>query len=169
MARTSLLLVLVTSTLGCFPQPNDSVCVPGALEPDFKAAPFGGPGLVDGALQAGTYVVAATYLRLKPSSPAMQLFSSLLPGIEKQIPEAEGLVAWSTGGSNNCLTGRTLTIWRDEQSLRKFVSSGAHVSAMGKTSELSRPGSATTHWTGDETTASFEHAATRLSTARPLQ
>lgn len=161
MKRFVFVLLLTACGL---PTPDDTKCLRGTLEPDLaQGAGFTGPGVVDGGIPAGHYVIAATYLQGKPTQQAMSLFQSLVDPITRELPTTDGLIGARFGNSSTCLTARTLTVWRDEASMYRFVTSAPHAAAMGKTSELSRGGSVTTHWADTEAGATFEKAAQMLA------
>jgi hypothetical protein len=44
---------------------NFAGCVRGSLESDLEASPLAGPGVREGALEPGDYVVSSTYLQIK--------------------------------------------------------------------------------------------------------
>lgn len=159
-----LVLVLVLLSACGLPTPDDTKCLRGTLEADLALnAPFTGPGVVDGGIPAGNYVIAATYLQGKPTQQAMSLFQSLVDPITRELPTTDGLIGARFGNSSTCLTARTLTVWRDEAAMYRFVTSAPHAAAMGKTSELSRGASVTTHWVDTEAGATFEKAAQMLA------
>ncbi len=162
MKRLALLLLLA----GCgLPTPDDTKCLRGTLEADLdQSATFIGPGVIDGGIPAGHYVIAATYLQGKPTQQAMSLFQALVDPITRELPTTDGLIGARFGNSNTCLTARTLSVWRDEAAMYRFVTSASHAAAMGKTSALSRGGSVTTHWADTEAGATFEKAAQLLAT-----
>ncbi len=158
-----LVFVLLLTACG-LPTPDDTKCLRGTLETDLdQTGPFTGPGVVDGAIPPGRYVIAATYLQGKPTQQAMSLFQSLVDPISRSLPTTEGLIGARFGNSNTCLTARTLSVWKDEASMYRFVTSASHATAMGKTSELSRGGSVTTHWADTELGATFDKAAQMLA------
>jgi hypothetical protein len=102
-------------------------------------------------LQPGQYVFATTYLRLRQSRETLELFRKLNTPIGETLQTAPGLVRVVTRLSESCNTARTFTVWRDEASMLKFVTSEAHTAAMVYTNELSRGESLTQSWSGDAT------------------
>jgi quinol monooxygenase YgiN len=136
-------------------------CAPGTLEADMNAAPLSGPGVQDGALEPGEYIVSSTYLQLKPDK--LDRFQELLKPIEADLASRDGVVALSFGGSPTCGTARTLAVWRDEAAMFSFVTGEAHSAAVGAIDELSRGGSIVTHWTGDQASATWDAAAGQLA------
>ena len=158
-----LMLVAVLAAACGLPTPDDTTCRRGTIEVDLdQRAPFAGPGVVDGALPPGQYVIAATYLQGKPTEQAMSLFQALVDPITRELPTTPGLIGARFGNSSTCLTSRTVSVWKDEASMYRFVASPSHAAAMAKTSELSRGASSTTHWADAETGATFEKAAQLL-------
>jgi hypothetical protein len=136
-------------------------CAPGTIEADMNAMPLSGPGVHDGVLEPGEYIVSSTYLQLKQD--ALGRFQELLEPIENDLASREGVVALSFGGSPRCGTARTLAVWRDEAAMFAFVTGEAHSAAVGAIDELSRGGSVVTHWAGDQISATWEHAAAQLA------
>jgi len=140
-------------------------CSKGQLEADFvQDSPWAGPGVDPdtGEIEAGSYRVATTYLALEPDKTD-RVFELSGPVIET-LSMSQGLVAVTTGQSESCAALRTFTVWRTEEDMFAFVASSAHATAMGETSELSRGTSNTISWDGDETTITWEEAASRLGT-----
>lgn len=123
-----------------------------ALEADFSGKDPGdwaGPG-VDPATGAprdpgeGGYVVATTRLNL--STDGAELFSKHVGAILGEIQKQPGFVAYQVGLSSKCNVARTLSVWKDEESLYAFVTGPAHKAAMNDTSKMSRGYSNTTHF-----------------------
>jgi quinol monooxygenase YgiN len=137
-------------------------CQRGTLEADMNASPLFGPGVRDGALEPGEYIVSSTYLQLNPDKQAR--FQELLEPIEADLASRDGVVALSLGGSPACGTARTLAVWRDEAAMFAFVTGEAHSAAVPAIGELSRGASLVTHWAGDQTSATWETAAGKLAT-----
>jgi hypothetical protein len=136
-------------------------CTRGRLEADLNAAPLAGPGVRDGALEPGEYILSSTYLQLKPDKQPR--FQELLGPIETDLGSRDGVVALSFGGSPACGTARTLSVWRDDAAMFAFVASEAHSAAARAVGEISRGGSVVTHWTGDQSSATWETAARQLA------
>ena len=137
-------------------------CERDELESDLQSMPFVGPGVRDGAIERGEYLMATTYLRLRADQSA--LFQQLVGPVIADITTRSGLVALSTARSMQCGTARTLTVWRDEASMLEFVVGEAHGKAMESIHDLSRGGSVTAHWTGDQAAATWDAAAEHLAT-----
>ncbi len=97
-------------------------------------------------------IVASTYLRLPEGADARAVFDDELmpPILGELMAPAEGLMGVSTTGSASCNTVRTLTVWASEDAMMQFVTSEAHLAAMGRTAEVSRGGSITSHWSVGE-------------------
>lgn len=170
MNRTTLLpalcLLLACSEDTSSPSPsgasttsaNASIEPPGcerstALEADFSTGAgldeWQGPGadpVTKKLLEpdADGYVVATTRLNMRPEGS--QLFSKHVGAIFGEIQKQPGFVAFQTGFSDKCGIARTLSVWKDEESLYTFVASGAHKAAMNETSKMSRGLSNTTHF-----------------------
>jgi hypothetical protein len=138
-------------------------CKKGVIEDDFVHDPWVGPGVdpMTGEIAPGSYRVATTYLALKPEK--MQRFHELSDPVVETLFTAQGLVAVTTGSSQSCSALRTFTVWQTEEDMYAFVGSAAHAAAMPETSDLSRGTSNTISWDGDETTATWEEATSRLA------
>ncbi|WP_437911604.1 hypothetical protein WME73_28650 [Sorangium sp. So ce302] len=116
---------------------------------DLQSAPFGGPGFADGALTGtaqDSYVVSSTLLWMKPDEAAQRRFGELMGPILAQLPAQEGLIGFTLGTSAKCGYARTITVWKDEEAMGKFVMSDAHLSAMSAASAVSVHG-VVTQWT----------------------
>lgn len=138
-------------------------CKKGTLEGDFaEDLPLTGPGVdpATGKLAPGTYVVAATYLAMNPSKA--ERTGQLGGAVVDSLTSAQGLVAFTLGGSQSCASLRTLTVWQSEEDMLAFVVSPAHSMAMLETPMLSRGTSNTISWEGNEATASWAESTTRL-------
>jgi hypothetical protein len=150
---------------------GDEACNRGEREPDFAAQPMTGPGLVDGGVPApdgGTYVISSTYLRMPSGDQAKSSFGRLTGPILQSLPTTDGLLGWSFASSDSCRTARTLLVWRDMDSMIRFVGSEAHATAMGQVSSVSRGGSAVTHWSGTEADVNWDTAFSHLTAVKPL-
>jgi hypothetical protein len=139
-----------------------SGCTRGTLEPDLQAAPLDGPGVSDGVLTPGDYVVSSTYLQIGSDAASRQLFEQLVAPVTAELQVRPGLVALSFGSSESCGTVRTLSVWEDDVAMLGFVTSTAHTNAMARVTDISRGGSVVTHWTGGAATANWPNAAQRL-------
>ncbi len=137
-------------------------CERGTLEADFTASPLMGPGVTDGAVAAGDYVLSTTYLQLAPDAESQRLFQQLVEPITEDLQTRAGLVAVSLGLSEACGVARTLAVWEDDAAMIAFVTSAAHAAAMVRVTDISRGGSVVTHWTGDAAAASWATAVERI-------
>ncbi|MEM9191189.1 MAG: hypothetical protein AAGF12_18550 [Myxococcota bacterium] len=123
-------------------------CLQTLLESDFGQEPLVGP-IVDpmtGAVadpEDGSYLVATTYLALQGRPESMDAFNEIVGAITTALATQDGLLAVSTGGSGECGTARTLTVWRDQGAMATFVTGPAHIQAIQRVGEISRGGSST--------------------------
>lgn len=138
-------------------------CERGSLEPDLFALPLDGAGVSFGVLKPGRYVLSTTYLRLIDSAAAGSKFWEVMIPVYEDLGKRDGLVALSLGLSFECNSARTLSVWRDDAAMMEFVTGAAHSAAAAAGGELSRGGSVVTHWTGDQTQATWKGAAQRLA------
>lgn len=149
-------------------QALDPSCSGETLEADFTVAgPMSGPKvLTDGSLAKAPaerpYVVATTYLRMQPSKESQAHFQQLMRPISVVLPNQDGLEAEQVAYSSHCLTARTLSVWRDQAAMMKFVTGPEHMAAVASVSEVSRGGSITTTWSSDGADASWSAAAEHL-------
>jgi hypothetical protein len=140
---------------------EDDDCVRHVLESDLEPMPFAGPGVRDGAIAPGQFMIATTYLRLRADQS--QLFQELTGAVIEDIVGRAGLIAIGTASSAACGTARTLTVWRDETAMLDFVVGKAHAKAMQSNHDISRGGSVAAEWMGDQASASWEAAAEHLA------
>lgn len=172
MRKIAALLLLLLTACGEAPKPpaapsapaDDARCVRGQLEADLRTT-AGGDST---ALPPGRYVFSATYLRLSTAAPAQQKFRDLMKPMDDALQHAEGLVAYRVATSSGCVTARTLSVWKSEQEMRRFVVGAAHGKAIAGIGEVSRGGSVTTRWEGDAQDFSFDQAAQKLAKIPPL-
>ena len=138
----------------------------GELEADFSAGAdlttWSGPGVdpKTGALlppEGGTYVVATTRLNLR--ADGAELFSKHVGAIFGELSSQPGFVASQTGFSEKCGVARTLSVWKDEESLYAFVTGKAHQAAINDTAKMSRGLSNTTHFDARVEDISWQAAA----------
>jgi hypothetical protein len=115
------------------------------------------------ALPAGQYVVSTTYLRLPLRRSAVARFSELSAPKEDELRANPGLVRATTRVSGSCNTARTLSVWKSEADMYRFVGSPAHARAMAAVAEVSRGGSVTTHWDASEADATWQVATRKLA------
>jgi hypothetical protein len=138
-------------------------CERGVIEPDFTGAPLAGPAVVSGALPSGQYLISTTYLQLGQDAASQQLFQSLIGPVVADLQTRPGLLALALGTSASCGTARTLAVWEDDAAMIGFVTGEAHGNAMVRVTDVSRGGSIVTHWVGDESSAAWSQAATRIA------
>jgi quinol monooxygenase YgiN len=132
---------------------------------------LGGPGYnpVDGIIgePQAEYVVHATMLYWKADQ--QEAFYDLAVELIAQLNETEGLLAYALGTDETCRTARSIGIWRSEEDLYAFVTTGAHAKAMGLTNELSWSGKAT-HYSvaaGELDTVDWESQRVALEDVEP--
>lgn len=151
---------------------GDDGCARGALEADLNdnGTPLAGqtklqgPGVdpATGKLRPGSYVFSSTYLRMPSGPQAQARFGELAGPVVSIVPTQPGLVAFAFSGSTSCNTVRTFTAWESEEAMYAFAATGEHRTAASASSEVSRGGSAVTHWSGSEADATWEKSATEL-------
>ncbi|MDX2014902.1 MAG: hypothetical protein SFW67_32195 [Myxococcaceae bacterium] len=139
------------------PPIDESACSKERLEGD------GRDSALLAALPPGTYVVSTTYLRLPLSQRAVQRFQELAVPMDDELRANPGLVRATTRIAGSCNTARTLTVWKTEADMYRFVGSPAHARAMAAVSEVSRGGSVTTHWNATEAEATWQVATQKLA------
>lgn len=133
-------------------------------------APLAGPGWdpAGGLLPPlqDTYIVHTTQILVKPEGIAR--FGELVGQISAQLQATDGLVAYVTAQDMNCGWARTLGIWRSEAAMYGFVASGAHLTAMAETTDISFTGKVT-HWTvdADALPVGWQEAEARLAAVAP--
>lgn len=165
MRTLALFLVLA----GCGPTIDETRCTRATLESDLRTTgALSGKGVDPGtgALKAGHYVISSTYLKLATSPAGQKAFREVMEGIASSIDTQPGLEASLLTTSAECLSARTLSVWKDEASMYAFVGSPAHVRAMTRAQEMSRGGGGVTHWAGTESDATLEVGAQKLG-AKP--
>lgn len=144
----------------------------GCEEPDFQVIqPLSGPGIdpETGALLEplqDSYVLHTTQILVGPEQ--FEAFLALNVPIIEQLAETDGLIGFALASEPNCGFSRTMGVWRDEQSLYAFVSSGAHLQAMAQTLDVSITGR-TTSWTAsvDQMPLSWEMALAAIDDVEP--
>lgn len=116
---------------------------------DPDTMPFGelaGPGydpavgLID---PQDTYIVHTTQILVDPNE--VEAFLADVDAIQQQLMQTPGLVAITTAQDPNCGYSRTLGVWRSEEAIYDFVYSGAHLTAIGNSTQYTLAGR-TTHW-----------------------
>lgn len=160
-ALTSLFLAacgpMEMSTADDLPAVDEAACTKDALEAD------GVDSTRMEALPAGQYLVSTTYLRLPHKKSALKRFSELTAPMDGDLRANPGLVRVTTRLSSSCNTARTLSVWKSEAEMYRFVASPSHAKAMAAVSEVSRGNSVTTHWSSDAAGATWEKATQMLA------
>lgn len=136
---------------------------------DLESSPFGGSGFKDGALTGAAqdaYLASSTLLSLKADEASQRRFGEVMAPIISQLPAQEGLIGFALGTSAKCGYARTVTVWKDEEAMGKFVLSDAHRAAMSVGSDVSVHG-AVTHWTvgAGDLPLSWEAAREKIAAA----
>jgi hypothetical protein len=165
---SSAAFVALAAFVACVPpppNPDESKCNHTLLEPDFEPdGDLAGPGVgSDGKLPKGRYVYSSTYLAIRLSTDAFSRFSELSGAINEDLESQPGLVAYQTGLSLDCYAARTLAVWKDEESMVRFVGGDAHSEAVRSIDEVSRGKSIVTHWEDDENAATWKRAVEKIS------
>jgi len=148
------------------PPPDDTLCVRGTLEPDIEyAGDLAGPDVDadSGKLAPGSYIISSTYLKLATDPEGQQAFRDAVARIVEELSTQDGLSAFQLATSEQCLTARTLSVWRDEAAMYRFAAGAAHEDAKASLYITSRGGGVVTHWADDHTGATFEAAARRIA------
>jgi len=115
------------------------------------------------ALPAGQYIVSTTYLRLPHTRSALKRFRELTNPMEEDLRANVGLARVTTRLASSCNTARTMSAWKSEVDMYRFVASPSHAKAMAAVRELSRGNSVTTHWSADASGATWEKATQMLA------
>jgi hypothetical protein len=173
MWKSSLLVAALIAGCGCASNGNGAAadmaldpCNRGTLESDLMPTPFMGPGVdASGNIKPGQYIVSSTYLRFKPGANAE--FMQLVGPIKTSLATTSGLVAARFGLAATCNSGRTLTVWADQESMMKFVVSPAHSAASAKVTDLSRGGGAVVDFADDGSGATFARVVSELAKVPP--
>jgi hypothetical protein len=125
-----------------------------------------GPGVdAAGKLKPGSYVFSSTYLRMPTDRSALGRFLELSAPMLQSLPSLPGLVAFSFSSEPSCTTLRTLTVWENEEAMFAFAATASHRAAVAASSEVSRGGSAVTHWSGTEADGTWTKSAAELAEA----
>jgi heme-degrading monooxygenase HmoA len=83
-----------------------------------------------GANAAAEVVVAVTEVRLGADKAARSRFWSQVWAVEKALPNQPGLVGYALRREVFGATAWTMTLWKDEESLRAFMRSEIHRNAV---------------------------------------
>jgi heme-degrading monooxygenase HmoA len=86
------------------------------------------------------YFVTSTMLYWKEG--LQQDFYAMGGRVMAEMDASEGLIAWALGTDETCRAARSISVWRSEEAMYKFVVSGAHGEAVTHISELSSTGKA---------------------------
>lgn len=161
--RTTLVLLLTLAACGpmedadALPAVDEAKCTKDSLEAD------GLDSAELAALPAGQYVITTTYLRLPLKKSALKRFNELVAPMTDELKAHQGLVRVTTRLSTSCNTARTLSVWKSELEMYRFVNGSSHAKAMAAVSQVSRGGSVTTHWLGSESDATWQTATQKLA------
>lgn len=93
---------------------------------------FIGPGFEEGTYiskYAGPFLVAVTHARSASGQSAA--FGDHVEAIEQQIATSDGLIGYSLRGDIPGRDNWTLSIWESEEDMVEFMTTGAHLAAMG--------------------------------------
>lgn len=139
-------------------------------ETDFAGSPLQGPGFADGVYIGPTdapVVASSTVLFINERPDSLARFQTLLIDIEATLMASDGILGVAFGGSVRCGSNRTMTVWRDQASMMRFVVSDAHLAAIEATPEIAGPGTKTVHWMADPASDAMDWAEglTRLGGA----
>ena len=133
--------------------------------------PFAGPGFhpQDGLLDPvqDTYIVATTQLLVKEEE--QMTFLQLSSEVGAQLEETEGFVGFSLAVEPTCGFYRTVSVWRSEADMYRFVATGAHAKAMGQTGVIAVTGK-TTSWEipAEQLPLTWDVARARLAEVEPV-
>jgi heme-degrading monooxygenase HmoA len=129
--------------------PGIAGCTRGTLESDIQTGPLAGPGVdpATGTLLPlpATAILSSTYIAIG-SGDKTKRFGEVMGPISEALAKQPGLLAIRTGRSDSCNTARTLTVWKDEESMLAYVVGPAHSAAMMDVGNISRGGSIASHW-----------------------
>jgi hypothetical protein len=118
-------------------------------DPDFTVVqPMFGPGFDPETGEmveplADEYVVSTTQILLKPDPAAQETFFELNNAVVAQLMQTPGFLGVSFASEPNCGFARTLGVWESEEAMYGFVTTGAHLEAMGQTFEVAVTGRTT--------------------------
>jgi hypothetical protein len=162
LSATSLLFLascgaIASTSVDDLPAVDEATCTKDALEAD------GVDSTRMEALPAGQYIVSTTYLRLPHKQSALRRFRELSEPMDADLRANAGLLQVTTRLSSACNTARTLTVWKTEADMYRFVASPSHAKAMAAVSEVSRGNSVTTHWSADASGATWAKATLMLA------
>lgn len=125
---------------------GESTGEPACVEDDLVTVDFRGPGYdadMGGLLPPlqDTYLVSTTVLVLRPDK--LNDFLTVVTKMFAVLEANPGFVGYSLASSEKCGTQRTMTVWRDEDSMVAFVVTPEHQAGVGMALELSTTGTVT--------------------------
>jgi heme-degrading monooxygenase HmoA len=104
------------------------------------ATPLSGPGFVSGedlaAAGVGQVIVSVTEAEIKNDDGAADLFWFYIRRIDEALSRSEGMIAASKRFEILGSRAWTMTVWRDEDSLRRFLETDAHKAAVRRVYEM---------------------------------
>ena len=115
----------------------------------------------DTQTQEKKYIHAATFLPLK-SWRYMISFQLMSSKVLKQAKQSHGMVDYAVKADFLKKHFWTLSIWKDQNSMRQFVMTEPHITAMKKFEEWAGDGSAFADWTSSSSLIDWEEAMRRL-------
>jgi hypothetical protein len=107
------------------------------------------------------YIHVATFLPLKRWR-YMLSFQRLSSKVLKQINESEGAINYAVKGNLIRKHFWTLSIWKDQNSLRQFIGTDPHATAVRKFTEWAGEGSAFVEWTSTNNAIDWPEALEKL-------
>jgi hypothetical protein len=115
----------------------------------------------DSQTQEKKYIHAATFLPLK-GWRYMIPFQLMTSKVLKQAKQSGGMVNYAVKADFPKKHFWTLSIWKDQKSMRQFVIAEPHVTAMKKFEEWAGDGSAFADWISSSSSIDWEEAMRRL-------
>jgi len=109
------------------------------------------------------YIHVATFLPLK-GWRYMIPFQVMTSKVLKQAKQSVGMVNYAVKANFPKKHFWTLSIWKDQDSMRKFVMAEPHATAMKKFEVWAGEGSAFVEWTSSSSSIDWEEAMRRLTT-----
>ncbi len=141
--------------------PDDSRCVRGTLESDLQKLVVVGPGADQ--VSGGSHVISSTFIRIRPTAAGQQAFNDALKPINAELSSVPGVLSLELGTSVECLTARTLVVWKDQAAMYAFSTGPAHSAAVANVAAISRGGSVVTHWVAADGGTTWDEAASKLA------
>jgi uncharacterized protein DUF3291 len=115
----------------------------------------------DSQTQEKKYFHAATFLPIK-SWRHMIPFQLMTSKVLRQAKHSHGILDYAVKADFPKKHFWTLSIWKDRESMRQFVMTEPHLTAMEKFDEWAGDGSAFADWTSSSTSIDWEEAMRRL-------